>query len=398
VLLQVKIRDRGLALCQFDSCDWIMLSVLIVVSLSSAMSHTVDERVKAILGDVGSDISHLPVLDRVTRDSATCPGVKEDLVRYRLDLQEIDDLPAASVILSQVVVHDLLVQTESFTMIGKPWIRGNVTIRSSLNCLDQEDLKLIDTIREHYLVPSDGQDYNFSQPMDKLEKEKLQGEVGQPLEVDQLVYNEDLKNGFFIEAGSFDSETNSDSLYFEVTHGWTGLLVEPHPLAFAEGLEKHRKANSIQTCLSTSTKPETMDFDPFGAVRNETFRESMSGLVTNSGPSTFKIQCLPLYSIIMALGNPTVHYLSLDVEGAEFPILKTIPWDKVDIRVLSVETHLAGRLFPGDRSELISYMESVGYQHIPWGHTGTSTLRTNLGTTDDMFVKNGIPVKRRDEL
>jgi hypothetical protein len=31
----------------------------------------------------------------------------------------------------------------------------------------------------------------------------------------------------------------------------------------------------------------------------------------------------------LALGNPTVNYLSLDVEGAELDILKTIPWDKV---------------------------------------------------------------------
>ena len=36
---------------------------------------------------------------------------------------------------------------------------------------------------------------------------------------------------------------------------------------------------------------------------------------------------------------------------------KTI--DQVDIRVLSVETHLAGRIYPGDRQELIAYMEKV---------------------------------------
>ena len=38
---------------------------------------------------------------------------------------------------------------------------------------------------------------------------------------------------------------------------------------------------------------------------------------------------MPLYTVLLALGNPTVHHFSLDVEGAEFPILKTIPWDKV---------------------------------------------------------------------
>ena len=29
-------------------------------------------------------------------------------------------------------------------------------------------------------------------------------------------------------------------------------------------------------------------------------------------------------------------------KGAEFPVLKTIPWEKVDIKAISVETHFAG--------------------------------------------------------
>ena len=38
---------------------------------------------------------------------------------------------------------------------------------------------------------------------------------------------------------------------------------------------------------------------------------------------------MPLYTILLAMGNVTVHYFSLDIEGAEFPVLQTIPWDKV---------------------------------------------------------------------
>ena len=33
----------------------------------------------------------------------------------------------------------------------------------------------------------------------------------------------------------------------------------------------------------------------------------------------------------------TVDYLSLDVEGLELEVLNTIPFDKVDIRVMTVE-------------------------------------------------------------
>ena len=38
----------------------------------------------------------------------------------------------------------------------------------------------------------------------------------------------------------------------------------------------------------------------------------------------------------MAMGNPVVDFFSLDVEGAELFILKTIPWSKVHIKVNSI--------------------------------------------------------------
>ena len=138
---------------------------------------------------------------------------------------------------------------------------------------------------------------------------------------------------------------------------------------------------------------------------------------------------MPLYTILLAMGNPTVHYFSLDIEGAEFPILKTIPWDKVmririvlvslqndencrqvDIRVLSVETHLAGRIYPGDRKDLIAYMEKViqktirmtiitiqvGYRHIHWAHQSTNDNRKAMGTNDDLFVRNDVPLVKEE--
>jgi len=49
------------------------------------------------------------------------------------------------------------------------------------------------------------------------------------------------------------------------------------------------------------------------------------------------IMCYPLYSILLAIGHLRVDLLSLDVEGAELPILRTIPFDKVYIDVIMVE-------------------------------------------------------------
>ena len=38
-------------------------------------------------------------------------------------------------------------------------------------------------------------------------------------------------------------------------------------------------------------------------------------------PVFFQLQCLPLASLLLALDNPTVNYLSLDLEGAELQVL-----------------------------------------------------------------------------
>ena len=59
---------------------------------------------------------------------------------------------------------------------------------------------------------------------------------------------------------------------------------------------------------------------------------------------TVTLQCFPLYSTLLALNNPTVNFLSLDIEGAEFQVFKTIPWDKVDIEVIVAELLHAGEV------------------------------------------------------
>ena len=50
--------------------------------------------------------------------------------------------------------------------------------------------------------------------------------------MDELVYGGKVQGGFFLEAGSHDSQGNSDSLYWELEHGWGGLLVEPQPMVY----------------------------------------------------------------------------------------------------------------------------------------------------------------------
>ena len=63
------------------------------------------------------------------------------------------------------------------------------------------------------------------------------------------------ENGFFVESGALDGELNSNSLLFERSRHWTGLLVEPNPYSYKRLKAKHRKAFSINACLSPYPHP-----------------------------------------------------------------------------------------------------------------------------------------------
>ena len=57
--------------------------------------------------------------------------------------------------------------------------------------------------------------------------------------------------------------------------------------------------------------------------------------------TVIQVICVPLYSILLALGNPTVDYFSLDIEGAEVPVLEAMPWSQVKIKVRNIQEEIA---------------------------------------------------------
>ena len=73
-----------------------------------------------------------------------------------------------------------------------------------------------------------------------------------------------------------------------------------------------------------------------------------------------QLQCFPLYSILLALNQTKVDYLSLDIEGDELYVLKAVPFDKLHFKLVTVE---AGH--PANRSvDIKAFMGSQGYQYV----------------------------------
>ena len=85
-----------------------------------------------------------------------------------------------------------------------------------------------------------------------------------------------------------------------------------------------------------------------------------------------KIQCFPLYSILKALGRTKIDFFSLDVEGAEYGILRSLfePKTNFDFSVATVEHNYFNKEpFDGTEIEVKYLLKQNGYKfHKYLGH------------------------------
>ena len=90
-----------------------------------------------------------------------------------------------------------------------------------------------------------GVDYNFR----RKGQIKLNGQANQPILIDEKIFKNRIRNGFFIEAGAYDGEILSNTLFFELKQRWTGLLIEPNPDAFELLKKKVRQYTKVRLLL-----------------------------------------------------------------------------------------------------------------------------------------------------
>ena len=156
--------------------------------------------------------------------------------------------------------------------------------------------------------------------------------------------------------GAYDGIMGSNTLRLELSEQWSGLLVEPNPKLYKTVQSRSRNAWTLGNCFSMKTHPQLVTFDAadqIGGIVNEaTGAKPGEGLSrdTVNVREEIQLQCVPIFSVLQALDNPQVDFFSLDIEGADLQVLKTIPFDKVRILVIMIEVaHL------GKKNRLSSY-------------------------------------------
>lgn len=218
--------------------------------------------------------------------------------------------------------------------------------------VQQDNVHLINTIRR-LIDPPSKLAYNLSEP------NRQDFSLGQSFLVDRIFKQK--KNGFFIECGAMDGEGRSNTLFLERDRGWNGLLVEANILNYHQLKARNRKSHAIHACASIRPYPERVKFN-LDTNMGRVFKSKKDFDWAKKNHRKVQLawtQCFPLYSMLLAMNRTTVDYFSLDVEGNELDVLKTIPFDKVDIKVMSVEI-LHG---PGKKA-LKKFLASKGYKEI----------------------------------
>lgn len=148
-----------------------------------------------------------------------------------------------------------------------------------------------------------------------------------------------LQGGFFIEAGAVDGRKLSTTWALEHALGWTGLLVEARGSELPGLRVRRPNSRSVHAALGP-TDGGTLSLGTSASDVTGVLARSDVGYQRGVDNSTY-IEEAPiraLGSLLDEMGAPQlIHFLTLDVEGAEVDVLQSFPFDRYTIGAASVE-------------------------------------------------------------
>jgi FkbM family methyltransferase len=180
------------------------------------------------------------------------------------------------------------------------------------------------------------------------------------------------KNGVFVDVGAHDGLTINNTIYFEKYNNWTGINIEPIKSVYDKLVINRPKSININ-CAVCNSNGET-EF-----LCNTGYTEMISGLKDTfdkrhlqrlekenkkMGAHTqiIKVKTQKLETIFDEHKITHINYLSIDVEGAEFEVIKSINFDKVFIDVIGYENNYENNSIP-----IIKYLEDKNFSIINKG-------------------------------
>ncbi len=193
---------------------------------------------------------------------------------------------------------------------------------------------------------------------------KYYSQACQDFIVDQLLCNK--KNGFFLDLGANDGISFSNSYFFEKHRNWQGICVEPIKEVY-DKLRKNRKCKVINYAIGEKTENlkftrvvgDSQMLSGITKFRHPDHQKRTLNEVEFNGGEVIEeiVQCISFKEMMSEFDAKTIDYLSIDIEGGEFEILKTIDLKEFSIKIITIENNY-------DDERINDYMISKGYHKI----------------------------------
>lgn len=151
----------------------------------------------------------------------------------------------------------------------------------------------------------------------------------------------------YLEIGANDGIHASNTLHLSHCLGWAGLLIEAHPKLHAAVLDNRPGTIAINSaiCANHSAVRFTAAPGHGGSMLNKATLQPLAAPARGGDASTsvllsqgtIEVPCGPMQYYFDLLRLTHITFFSLDVEGAELHVLRSIAWDRMGVAVLVVE-------------------------------------------------------------
>ena len=162
-----------------------------------------------------------------------------------------------------------------------------------------------------------------------------------------------VKDGYFVDVGSGHGIKDSNTKALEAL-GWSGVCVDPFP----QGMEARRCEVFAEVAYSSTG--HTVSFTRAGHLGG--IRDHLSLWASDkrlAGAETVELTTTTMDEILERAQAPRyLHYVSLDVEGAEYEVLQGLDLAKYQVGALTVEHNFEER----KRSRIQAYLKKRGYR------------------------------------
>ena len=208
-----------------------------------------------------------------------------------------------------------------------------------------------------------------------------------PLLIDRSSSNSMASRGSFVELGALDGERYSNTWLLEKCFGWSGVLIEANPTNFEALARSGRRAAKLHSAVCAVE----------GTVRMTVAGGEVSGQVgamadkfvqnwqhRNRPDATVAVPCAPLSALIARSGMQGADLLSLDVEGAEALVLRTV--DTSVFRVVLVEMD---GLSIGKDEEVHQLLTAGGLVHLTDFQIPNSRVYARPGSSPRRRARSG---------